>query len=195
MARSYGGVMQIQDIYTWAAEMADGTVITADSPCENRGDLTECVRFALVPAEGIPFPKHEISGVKMVRRFCRGFHKHQFNRRFELPGKLFWTDGAARMRSTDDWRELLAPGDWIGWGVTGAVWYRVVDVGVDCVTIDPPYSGKTKVNGMFCRMMKNPVKAPTFIYLHCVECADFRVWLNYGTGGVMVTGRTEEVYL
>lgn len=187
--------MRVQEVYQWSAEMADGSVVTEDSPVSVREGLTDCVRFSLTPADGVPFPRHEISGVRMIRRFCRGFHKHVFNRKTELPGKLFWKDGADVMETTDDWRDVLAPGDFIGKGVDGEAWYEVVTVDADRVAISRPYAGRSKPAGMFCRMMKAPSEAPVFIYLHCVVCDLFRVWFNYGTGAATITGPDEELYL
>jgi hypothetical protein len=48
---------------------------------------------------------------------------------------------------------------------------------------------------MFCRMIKNPVQRPTFIYLHCVEGEDFRIWVNYATGEARVTAVDYEEYM
>lgn len=188
-------MMKIQDIYTWTAELADGEIITDASPVEKRWDLTDCVRFSMTPAAGSGFPAHEITGVPMVRRFCRGFHKHQFHRKTELPGKMFWKDGADVLAVSDDWRAVLEPGDFIGKGVDGEQWYEVTRVEPDRVHISRPYSGKSKPCGMFCRMIKKPSEAPLFVYLHCVVCRDFRVWINYVTGAAIVSGPDSEMYL
>lgn len=187
--------MRIQDVYRWEAEMADGSVVTGESPVADREDMTRCVCFRLLPSDGVPLPKHEIRGVKMARRFCRGFQKHVFHRKTELPGKLFWRDGADEMRVSEDWSGLLQPGDFIGKGVDGEQWYEVVSVDPDWVRIGRPYSGKSKPNGMFCRMMKRPADNPEFVYLHCVVCDGFRVWFNYGTGAALVTPVDHEYYL
>ena len=61
--------MEISDRYTWEAEKANGKIITEG------GDLTDCVRFSLMPAEGTGLPQHDLIGVKMIRRFARGFIK------------------------------------------------------------------------------------------------------------------------
>ena len=53
--------------YTWEAEKPDGTVITSG------GDLAGCARFSLIPAQGSLLPRHDITGVRMIRRFGRGF--------------------------------------------------------------------------------------------------------------------------
>ena len=58
--------MIIANNYKWEAEKKDGTIINSGD------DLSECVRFTLKPnIKGLP--QHDIVGVKMVRRFCRGF--------------------------------------------------------------------------------------------------------------------------
>jgi len=58
--------VKLQDVYTFEALKKDGTTITVG------GDLTDCVRFSLVPH--LPgLPPHYIAGVPMTNRFCRGF--------------------------------------------------------------------------------------------------------------------------
>ena len=57
--------MEISEFYKWEAEKPDGTIITTD------GDLTGCIRFSLLPQ--IALPRHDFLGVKMIRRFGRGF--------------------------------------------------------------------------------------------------------------------------
>lgn len=187
--------MRIQEVYRWEAEMADGSIRTDEHDGVDRGDLSRCIRFSLIPADGTGFPRHDITGVPMIRRFCRGFHKHRLNRKSDLPGLLFWLDGSRVMRTSEDWREILAPGDFIGKGVDGEQWYAVVSVSSDSVKIDRPYTGKSKPNGMFCRMMRSPIEEPVFVYLHCIVCAGFRIWVNYGTGSVKVTAQDHEEYV
>lgn len=58
--------MNLQDRYKWEAERKDGSVVKTGE------DLSGCVRFSLIPrAEGLQ--PHALVGVKMQRRFCRGF--------------------------------------------------------------------------------------------------------------------------
>ena len=58
--------MAVADAYTWEAERADG------SPVTEGGDLTDCVRFSLLPQ--VPgLPRHDLVGVPMLRRFGRHF--------------------------------------------------------------------------------------------------------------------------
>lgn len=59
--------MRLQDRYTWEAERADGEIV------HTGGDIAGCMRFSLIPATGTRLPRHDIVGIPMVRRFCRGF--------------------------------------------------------------------------------------------------------------------------
>lgn len=61
--------MNLNARYTWEAEMPDGSVITTG------GDVKGCVRFSFIPAPGTGLPRHDITGVPMLRRFNRGFVK------------------------------------------------------------------------------------------------------------------------
>ena len=51
--------------YSWEAEKEDGTLVTKGE------DLKDCVRFSLIP-NGL-LQRFDLIGVKMKRRFCRGF--------------------------------------------------------------------------------------------------------------------------
>lgn len=52
--------------YKWEAEKIDGTIMTEG------GNLKDVRRFSLIPnVSGIP--RHDFIGVKMLRRFSRGF--------------------------------------------------------------------------------------------------------------------------
>jgi hypothetical protein len=53
--------------YSWKAEGANGNLIVAG------GDLKGAVRFSLIPSAGTGLPRHDLVGVKMIRRFGRGF--------------------------------------------------------------------------------------------------------------------------
>lgn len=58
--------MLIQNNYVWEAEKKDGSII------KEGGDLSDCVRFSLIPQ--VPgLVKHDIFGIPMIRRFGRGF--------------------------------------------------------------------------------------------------------------------------
>jgi len=60
--------MKISDIYKWEAEQPGGEIITKG------GDISGCVRFSLIPTV-TGWPRHDVAGVKMIRRFSRGFVK------------------------------------------------------------------------------------------------------------------------
>ena len=47
--------------------MENGDVISSGE------DLSKCVKFSIYPDNGVSLPTHDIIGVKMKRRFCRGF--------------------------------------------------------------------------------------------------------------------------
>lgn len=59
--------MNLTDAYTWEAERPDGSIMTEG------GDLAGCVRFSLIPAAGTNLPRHDVIGVTIFSRFCRGF--------------------------------------------------------------------------------------------------------------------------
>ena len=59
--------MDVPERYRWEAEKADGTIISKGS------DLVNCVRFSLIPAPGTYLQRHDVMGIKMLRRFGRGF--------------------------------------------------------------------------------------------------------------------------
>ena len=56
----------MQNNYTWEAERPDGTIITEGD------DIKDCVRFSLIP-NNILLQRFDLIGIKMNRRFCRGF--------------------------------------------------------------------------------------------------------------------------
>lgn len=57
----------MQDRYAWQAEMPDGRIITKGA------DISGAVRVSIVPAGGVLLPRHDLIGIPVVRRFCRGF--------------------------------------------------------------------------------------------------------------------------
>jgi len=187
--------MRIQELYRWEAEKRDGTIINKDNPIAEKKDLSDCIRFSLIPAPGIPLPQHDIINVPMERHFARGIKKTILQDVSQLPGNLYWQDGATEMRTTEDWTTILKPGDLIGKGVKGDDWYRVRQVFSDKVVIEKPYKGFSKPNGMFCRARPNPDNIKLFIYLHCIVCRDFRIWINYENGAVLVYPKDQEVFL
>lgn len=58
--------MDLPNAYRWEAEKESGEII------REGGDLSGCIRFSLIPANG-NLPGHDITGVPMIRRFGRGF--------------------------------------------------------------------------------------------------------------------------
>ena len=63
--------MALPERYTWEAEFPGGRIETAGPGTD--GDLAGCVRFSIIPAPGSGLRRHDIVGVRMVRRFGRGF--------------------------------------------------------------------------------------------------------------------------
>jgi hypothetical protein len=59
----------IADLYTWEAELRDGSVI------REGGDLSDAVRVSLIPAEHSGLPRHDLVGLPFVRRFMRYFKR------------------------------------------------------------------------------------------------------------------------
>ncbi len=59
-------MLDLQDRYTWRATRSDGTTFTEGA------DLTEAVMVSIVPQHPL-LPQHDLAGVKLVRRFGRGF--------------------------------------------------------------------------------------------------------------------------
>lgn len=57
----------ISENYHFEAEFKDGRIIT-----EKGRDLTGCIRFSYIPTKA-GLPRHDLVGVKMIRRFGRGF--------------------------------------------------------------------------------------------------------------------------
>lgn len=61
--------MKIADLYTFEAEMSDGTIITTGD------DIAGAVRVSLIPAPGCGLPQHDLIGLPFVRRFTRNFKR------------------------------------------------------------------------------------------------------------------------
>lgn len=175
--------------YKWEAERADGSLF------KKGAELDEAVRVSLIPDEGSGLPRHDLAGMVFKRRFCRVFQKTRFNRRLDLPGKIFWDNDSVIQKTTDDLRGLVQPGDFVGKGVAKELWYPVHEVRSDRLILLVPYRGKSKPQGMFGRMMKWSDMQPAGIYLHCIVCEGFRLWVNSSTGSAMITPEDQEVYL
>jgi hypothetical protein len=95
--------MDPKDNYRWEAENPDGTIITEG------GDLAECVRFSLIPNKP-DMPHHDVVGVEMVRRFCRGFIRVNKGGLNEYLHCLVCKDFRLYVRSTDG-AALVTPAD------------------------------------------------------------------------------------
>ena len=179
----------VKENYKWEAERSDGQVIVKG------GDLTDCVRFSLIPIPMSRLPRHDFVGIPLVKRFCRGFQKVRFAGKKPMPGLIFWVDGAKVLKTSEDLTEHLGSGDYIGKGVAGEDWYQVFSVTNDTITLLAPYRGNTKKNGMPGRRMDSDALKPSEQYVHCVETKTNRTWINYATGTVLVTPREYELYL
>jgi hypothetical protein len=97
--------MNIQNRYRWEAELPGGQII-------NIGDnLTDAVRFSLIPAPGTKLPRHDIVGVRMVRRFGRGYIEVFLGGLKEYVHCVVLENSRFYVRSTDGCA-LIAPVDY-----------------------------------------------------------------------------------
>lgn len=65
--------MEVGEFYRWEAEMSDGSVITKG------GDLAGAIRVSIIPANGVPFPRHDFAGLRFERRFLKQFKHFTLN--------------------------------------------------------------------------------------------------------------------
>jgi len=179
----------VKENYSWEAERPDGSIVLKG------GDLAGCVRFSLIPIPISRLPRHDFVGIPLVKRFCRGFQKVRFAGKKPMPGLVFWVDGARKLKTSEDLTNHLSPGDYIGKGVAGDDWYKVLIIKSDYICLISPYHGKTKKNGMPGRRMAPESLKSGEQYVHCVESKTNRTWINYATGTVLVTPREYELYL
>lgn len=186
-------MIDVRKNYTWEAVDADGNVVTK-GPGDN-GSLSGFVRFSLIPAPGLALPRHDIVGVKMIRRFCRAFIKTHFNSKEDLPGLIFWEDGVQRQKTSKDLTDYLKPGDFVGKGVAGDNWFMVREVQPVFIQLVDPYHGISKPQGLKGRKVSRELGERGFQYLHCIVLEHSRVWINYATGAVTVTEKDREVRL
>lgn len=56
----------LNENYRWEAEKQDGSVVTEGE------NLSDVVRFSLIPTNA-ELPQHDVVGIKLERRFSRGF--------------------------------------------------------------------------------------------------------------------------
>lgn len=176
--------MKINENYSFEAEMADGTVITEG------GNLTNCVRFTLIPKNNTNIPKHVFSGVKMKRRFCRSFNRYSMVSQRTLPGLLTWRNGDSVIISTEDLSTIVETGDSIAKNATNQQWWTVKAITGNLIELTQVYLGKTQQIGG--KMLLKP-KLPE--YLHCVVCEGFRLYIKSSNGEVIVTQENYELYL
>lgn len=179
--------MQVQELYHWEAEKSDGVII------KEGGDLTDCIRFSLIPAEGVNLPQHDIVGVLMIRRFARCFQKVRFGDFHDIPIGLGWENGSNIVVTYGDLRANLSPGMFIRqWGPEDICpWCKIILIERDKIIIDKPYKGRTAKK---CRSRYNTPQLPSE-YLHCVVCKGFRVWMKSSDGTVLITPEDQEIYL
>lgn len=175
----------LSERYRWEAETAAGQITTAG------GDLAGCVRFSLIPREGLSLPRHDMIGVDFVRRFCRAFHKVKFNTE-RLSGLFFWEDKSKFVRTSESQDGRVIPGDLIGKGVAGEKWFSVASVTPDGVLLTLPYRGISKPNGMQAKRLPREIGGE---YLHCVVCKTHRLYVRSSDGAALVTPFDFELYL
>ena len=173
--------------YTWEAEANAGTIMTTG------GDLSDCIRFSLIPVTGSTAPRHDIAGVKLNRRFIRHFQKVKFNDLNMIPGGLKWEDGSCIVGAHEDLQSIIHPGYLIRQCGPEDIcpWCAVVDVSESSIIIDAPYNGRSaaKCNSRF------HIPVPADIILHCIVGDGWRMWINGDTGAMLMTPEDQEVYL
>lgn len=188
--------MDFGDNYIWEAELDDGTIITkndSSSPIVSKGDLTGVIRFTLSPKDGLRLPKHSFIGVKMVRRFGRGFKKVQFNQEDLLPGLFYWMDNSTKLETSKDLTSRLSPNSWIGKGVAGEKWYKIKIVEKNCITLAFPYKGHSKPRGMQAKTLI--IGQPKSDYYSCIVFKTHRAYVSHLTGTVLITPVDYELYI
>lgn len=180
--------MRVQDHYRWEAETEDGAILTAEN--YKSGDLTPCVRISLIPNDDLLLPTHVIAGVKMKRRFCRGFIAHQFNNTPMLPGFQNWENGSRIIVTESDLRDLIKPGTKIKKRHSGEQWWEVLAVTEKTVILREPYDGRTK--RIESRIL---LPSPPEEYVHCIVCEGYRVYVRSSDGSAIITPEDYELYL
>ncbi|MFA7099340.1 MAG: hypothetical protein WC143_04575 [Eubacteriales bacterium] len=175
--------MKLTENYSFEAEMATGKVLTEG------GDLTGCIRFSLIP--NIPnLPRHDFSGIKMERRFCRAFHRYSMVTQQALPGRLTWRDDSDIIISTEDLSNFIDVDSKIAKNATGQEWYEVEQFTKNMIKLKRPYSGKTQQIGGKITIKSKPPE-----YLHCIVFDNFRTYIKSSDGSIMITSKDYELYL
>jgi len=79
--------------------MSDGTIVTKG------GDISGAVRVSVIPAEGVPLPRHDFIGLRFKRRFLKQFKRLPVSRppdrsaiALEIDEKRGFTEEERRVR-------------------------------------------------------------------------------------------------
>lgn len=175
----------MQSRYKWEAELQDGAVITEGS------DLSKAIRFSLIPQ--IPsLPRHDIVGVRMVKRFSRGFKKSRFNDSSVLldEKKILWTDGSNIVEAPESLEGLVHPGQMVRRRNGEDLWHLVLAVEMNKLVLASPFSGLTKALPTLVQSVKLDEE-----YVHCLVAENFRMYVNSSNGVVLITPKDYELYL
>ena len=181
--------MELENVYRWEAEKADGSIITSGA------DLTDCIRVSLIPQFKHSVPRHDFVGIPFKRRFARGFHKIKFHERNEIPGGLKWVNGSPIVETITNINltAILQPGYYIRQAgpVELCPWYKIVEIIDNKICLEKPFVGETSAN---CPSL---FYIPTINteYLHCIVCERFRIYVKSSNGTVLITPENYEVYL
>ena len=175
------------EMYRWEAERKDGAIITVGD------DLSQCVRFSLIPITDGLVPRHDFIGTKLLRRFIRHFQKVKFNDLNVIQGGLRWENGSEVVGCFEDLRNVIKAGYTIRQQGPEEMcpWCTVMSVHEKFIIIDSPYTGKSakKCNSRY------HIPAPSDIHLHCVVGKGWRAWVNAESGSLLMTPEGQEVYL
>lgn len=175
--------MNISERYTWEAELGDGSVVTEGA------DLSTAVRFSLIPNHPM-LPRHDAAGVKMVRRFARGFKKSRFNDTELLPDYCLWTDGSNEVGTPNSLVGIVEPGQFIRRRNGEDAWYFVLEVQPEKIILASPFQGLTKALPTLKQVMKTEAE-----YVHCLVTETFRMYVRSTDGTVLITPPDYELYL
>jgi len=178
--------MNFGDQYKWEAEWPDKIIKT-------KGDnLKQAIRFSLLPqVKGLP--RHDFTGIKMVRRFGRGFQSIKFNQKKLLKGLFYWENESKILKTSKSLTGQLVKGDWVGKGVDGEQWYKITEVENKSLILQTPYKGHSKPRGMQAK--KLIIGKPKNNYYSCVVFEDHRAYISHLTGSVLLTPVDYELYI
>ncbi len=159
--------------YRWEATMADGSVITKG------GDLTAAHKVSLIPQRA-GLPAHDIAGVPLVKRFCRGV----------LDAPL--THEGASAAGNEISRYAFIKRISVYSELHHALWANV------CKKHNLPGDVVARLIARVCRVYgNNPNKLLVFPdqqsggelreYLHCICAKSFRLWVRSSDGTSLIT--------